>query len=66
MKRREPVRLAKKEEKKPLIRIENGMIADIPLEFILITIIMVCVFGLIIIFMGPCTDSGLVYNGKFA
>jgi len=65
MKRREPVRLAKKEEPKPLIKVENGMIAGIPLEFILITIIMVCVFGLIIAFMGPCTDSGLVYNGKF-
>ena len=53
-------------KKKPLIKVENGMIAGIPLEFILITIIMVCVFGLIIAFMGPCTDSGLVYNGKFA
>lgn len=62
MKRREPVRLAKKEEKKPLIKMENGMIGGIPLEFILITVIMVCVFGLILAFMGPCTESGMWFN----
>lgn len=62
MKRKEPVRLAKKPEKKPLMKIENGMIDEIPLEFILITIIMVAFFMLVIIFMGPCTDSGLWFN----
>lgn len=64
--KRKPVRLAKKEEKKPLIKMENGMIAGIPLEFILITIIMICVFGLIIAFMGPCTESGLWFNSQLA
>lgn len=64
--KKKPVRLAKKEEKKPLIKMENGMIAGIPLEFILITIIMICVFGLIIAFMGPCTESGLWFNGQLA
>lgn len=59
-KKNSPVRLAKKQERKPLV--ENGMIAGIPLEFILITIIMVSFFILILIFMGPCTDSGLQYN----
>jgi hypothetical protein len=64
MKRKEPVRLHKKEERRPLI--ENNSIAEIPLSFILLTIIMVCFFILIMIFMGPCTDSGLVYNGGLA
>lgn len=58
-KEKEPVRLAKKPEPKPLI---EGIIANIPIEFILITIIMVSVFALIIAFIGPCTDSGLWYN----
>lgn len=57
-KEKEPVRLAKKPEPKPLIE----DIASIPIEFILITIIMVSVFGLIIAFIGPCTDSGIWYN----
>lgn len=57
-KEKEPVRLAKKPEPKPLIE----DIASIPIEFILITIIMVSVFGLIIAFIGPCTDSGVWYN----
>ena len=61
MKRKEPIRLHKKVEKKPLIDV-NSMIAEIPLEFILITIIMVCFFGLIIAFMGPATESGLWFN----
>jgi len=63
MKKRQntPVRLAKKPEKKPLIK-ANSTIADIPLEFILITIIMVSFFALIVILMGPCTDSGLWFN----
>ena len=62
MKRKEPVRLQKqnKIERKPLI--ENNMIAGIPIEFILVTIIMVAFFLLILIFMGPCTESGLQYN----
>lgn len=59
-KKNSPVRLAKKQERKPLV--ENGMIAGIPLEFVLITIIIVSFFILILIFMGPCTDSGLQYN----
>lgn len=57
-KEKEPVRLAKKPEPKPLIE----DIASIPIELILITIIMVSVFGLIIAFIGPCTDSGVWYN----
>lgn len=57
-KEKEPVRLAKKPEPKPLIE----DIASIPIEFILITIIMISVFGLIIVFIGPCTDSGVWYN----
>ena len=61
MKRREPVRLQKKPEKKPLFG-GNNMARGIPIEFILITIIMICGFTLIILFMGPCTESGLVYN----
>lgn len=60
LKKREPVRLAKKEERKPLIR--NGMIFGIPVEFLLITVIMISFFLLIILFLGPCTESGLVYN----
>lgn len=60
MKRKEPARLAKKPEKKPLI--VDGTIADIPIEFILVTIIMVSFFSLIIILMGPCTDSGMWFN----
>lgn len=59
-KENKPARLSKKPEKKPLI--ENGLIAGIPVEFILITIIMVCIFGLIMIFMGHCTESGLWWN----
>lgn len=66
MKRKEPIRLTKKEERKPLIKVENGMIAGIPLEFILITIIMISVFGLILTFMGPCTESGAWFNAPHA
>lgn len=58
--RKKPVRLAKKEERKPLI--ENNMIFGIPVEFVLITIIMTSFFILIMIFMGPCTESGLWFN----
>lgn len=60
MRRQEPVRLQKKPEKKPLI--ENGLICGIPIEFVLMTIIMSAIFGLIIALMGPTTDSGLWYN----
>lgn len=60
LKKREPVRLAKKEERKPFIR--NGMTFGIPVEFLLITVIMISFFLLIILFLGPCTESGLVYN----
>ena len=45
---------------------ESKTFYGIPMSFILITIIMVCFFILILLFMGPCTDSGLVYNGKMA
>ena len=62
--KKEPARLAKKPEPKPLI--ENGMIAGIPLDFVLITIIMICVFGLILAFMGPCTESGGWFNAPHA
>jgi len=65
MRKKQPVRLQKKKERKPLID-EYNQIAGIPIEFILITIIMICFFILIIAFMGPCTDSGLVYNGQLA
>ncbi len=62
-KRNKPIRLAKKQEKKPLKIVDNNnTIAGIPLEFILVTIIMVSFFGLILLFMGPCTESGLQYN----
>ena len=59
MKKNKPVRLAKKKEKKPF-EIKN--INGIPIEFALITIIMVSFFLLIILFMGPCTESGMWWN----
>lgn len=59
--RKKPVRLAKKKERKPLID-ENNMIFGIPIEFVLITIIMTSFFILVMVFMGPCTESGLQYN----
>ena len=60
--KKQPVRLEKRNvpERKPLI--VNNMIWGIPIEFILITIIMTAIFGLIIAFMGPCTESGLWFN----
>lgn len=58
--KKQPVRLQKQEERKPLI--VDNMICGIPIEFILITIIMTAIFGLIIAFMGPCTESGLWFN----
>ena len=60
MNKKKPVRLEKKPVQKPLI--VNNMIAGIPIEFILVTIILTAIFGLIIVFMGPCTDSGLWFN----
>ena len=64
MKKNKPVRLQKQKERKPLC--VNNMIFGIPIEFILITIIMVSFFLLILIFMGPCTESGLMYNHPLA
>lgn len=58
-KEKEPVRLAKKPESKPF---DFSIIANMPIEFILIIIIMISIFGLIIAFIGPCTDSGMWYN----
>ena len=63
--RNQPVRLHKKEAKRPLID-ENNMIFGIPVEFILITIILGAGFLLILLFMGPCTDSGWMYNHPLA
>ena len=65
---KKPVRLEKVEieEEKPLRICKNSLLYGIPLEFILITIIMVSIFILIMIFMGPCTESGLMYNGELA
>lgn len=56
--------LYKKQEEKPLKIVSNGPLAGIPIEFILITIIMVSFFILIILFLGPCTESGLIYNNN--
>ena len=61
MNKKKSVRLNKKEERKPLLD-ENNMIAGIPMEFLLITIIMIAFFVLIMIFMGPCTESGMWFN----
>ena len=65
---KKPIRLYKKEEKKPLRSIinSNNMVYGIPIEFILITIIMVSGFILILLFMGPCVESGWVYNRPLA
>lgn len=63
--RKKPVRLAKKEERKPLID-ENNMIFGAPVEFVLITIIMTSFFILIMVFMGPCTESGQWFNAPHA
>ena len=64
MNRKKPKSLRKQENEKPLKIISSGPLAGIPLEFILITIIMVSVFILIIAFLGPCTESGLIYNNN--
>lgn len=60
MKKKQPVRLAKKEDE---IKIDINK--DI-LTFILIAIIMIAFFGLIMIFMGPCTESGMWFNAPHA
>ena len=65
MNKKKPVRLNKKEERKPLID-KNNMIAGIPIEFLLITIIMIAFFILIMLFMGPCTESGMWFNMQHA
>lgn len=64
--KKKPVRLAKKQERKPLLKIENNMIFGVPIEFILITLIMVCFFGLVLVFLGPCTESGKWFNRPLA
>lgn len=63
--RKKPVRLAKKEERKQFID-ENNMIFGIPIEFVLITIIMTSFFILVMVFMGPCTESGQWFNAPHA
>ncbi len=55
--KKKPIRLAKK--KKPFDEYKNN---SMPVEFILVTIIMVSFFLLILIFMGPCTESGMWWN----
>ncbi|MBR3209113.1 MAG: hypothetical protein IKF82_02475 [Bacilli bacterium] len=59
MKKKQPVRLAKKEEK--VIDINKDI-----LTFILIAIIMIAFFVLIMAFMGPCTESGMWFNAPHA
>ena len=63
MKKKEPVRLQKKDTKS-LYNKETKSIAGIPLEFILITIIMICFFLMVLLFMGPCTESGMWYYAR--
>ena len=62
MKRKEPARLAKKPEKKEFKIVENGLIRGIPVEFILITIIMVSFFIWVLLFMGPASSVEKFYN----
>lgn len=62
MKRKEPVRLAKQPEKKEFKIIEDGLIRGIPVEFILITIIMVSFFIWVLLFMGPASSMEKFYN----
>lgn len=57
--KQEPVRLEKKERSK------YDYTLNIPLEYILIAIILI-IFFVLILNMGPTTESGLVYNGKLA
>lgn len=64
MKKKQPVRLNKKETQFWEEDFYMKEIRGIPLEFVLITIIMICFFLLIILFLGPCTESGLVYNNN--
>lgn len=63
-KKRKPARLQKKQEWYEYNE-EMKTIYGIPVSFILITVILIAVFALILIFMGPTTESGMAYNGEF-
>lgn len=63
--RKKPVRLAKK-EKIPLWDKEYKLFLGIPIELILMIIIVGCIFFLILMMIGSCTDSGQVYNRPWA
>lgn len=62
MKRKEPVRLNKRPEKKEFKIVEDGLIRGIPVEFILITVIMVSFFIWVLLFMGPASSMEKFYN----
>lgn len=66
-KKRKPARLQKKQEWYEYNSYNKEMktIYGIPVSFILITVILIAVFALILIFMGPTTESGMAYNGEF-
>ena len=69
-KKRKPARLQKKQEwyeynEENSYNKEMKTIYGIPVSFILITVILIAVFALILIFMGPTTESGMAYNGEF-
>lgn len=66
--KREPVRLEKKKEKKPLWDTNHRFIFGVPVEFIIMLILMSLLFCLIIMLIGPghWTDSGNVYNRPWA
>ena len=60
--RKKPIRLEKEEEKKPLWDKNHRFVFGVPIEFLLMLIVMCSVFALILLFIGPCTESGNVYN----
>lgn len=68
-KKRKPARLQKKQEwyeyNENSYNKEMKTIYGIPVSFILITVILIAIFVLILIFMGPTTESGMAYNGEF-
>lgn len=67
-KKKRPARLQKKQEwyeYNDSYNKELKTIFGIPVSFILITVILIAVFALILIFMGPTTESGMAYNGEF-
>ena len=68
-KKKRPVRLQKQEKWYEMnnnsYNKELKTIYGIPVSFILITVILIAIFTLILIFMGPTTESGLAYNGEF-